>query len=329
MSDRSPDGVRYRLKHLGSKDPALWGTGLSAENARRSLHEAMRPLRSFPLDPPEKPPESLVIWCAGNVFTAPLEWVAWFYHLGCPRIVLKAPMSCPRPVIEIADSFGAEVAVLQHERAFHLLEDADAVLAFGGDEAMAVLRDRTEGKKRCLFGHRVSFAIVAGEDRETARALALDATLYDGAGCMSPAAVFHLGDAEGFAVLLAEELARLEATIPRGEVPDAAGPHWRRRTGLARIHGTSHEGEGWAVPVLPLRYAESAVLPRMLPVHAIGSPRELAHLAQLPLSTCATDVPVSLPFWRICRPGEMQRPGLRRVHDGLDVLSTLCSVESK
>ena len=317
--------VRYRLQHIAAKDPGLWRTGLSVEGARRALHEALRPLRAFPLDPPEKTPESLLIWCAGNVFTAPLEWVAWFHHLGTPRIVLKAPMACPRPVIEIADSFGAEVAVLQHERAFHLLDEADAVLAFGSDEAMGVLRHRTEGKRRCLFGHKVSFAIVAGEDDDTAAALALDAALYDGAGCMSPAAVFHLGDAEAFAAKLARHMKRLALELPRGEPANAIGPHWRRRTGLARIHGTSHEGDDWAVPVLPLHYAESTVLPRMLPVHAIDHVDQLKHLGQLPLSTCGTDVSVPLPFWRICRPGQMQTPPLRREHDGTDVIKTLCA----
>lgn len=316
--------VRYRLKDLGSKDPALWGTGLSVEGARRALHEALTPLRAFPRNTGLTPPESLLIWCAGNVFTAPLEWVAWFYHLGCPRITLKAPMACPRPVIEIADSFGCEVAVLQHDRALNMLDHHDALLAFGGDEAMGVLRQRAGDMKHALFGHRVSFAIVRGEDRQTARRLALDAALYDGAGCMSPAAVFHLGDAEAFAALLAEEMERLERELPRGEVDDAVGPHWRRRCGLARIHGRSWEGHTWAVPLMPARYAESAVLPRMLPVHPIQSQEELAALAQLPLSTCAADVPVKLPFWRICRPGEMQRPGLRREHDGVDVLERLC-----
>jgi len=317
--------VRYQLKHLGAKDPALWGTGLSAEGARRALHEALWPLRAFPLQAKEQPPDSLLIWCAGNVFTAALEWVAWFSHLGCPRITLKAPMACPRPVIEIADSFGCEVAVLQHERAFNLLEHHEAIIAFGSDEAMSVLGHRSATLKRCLFGHRVSFAIVSGADRNTARRLALDAAIHDGAGCMSPAAVFHLGDAEAFAALLAEEMQRSELELPRGDVSDGVGPQWRRRCGLARIQGHCWEGDSWAVPSLPLRYTESQVLPRMLPVHPIQDLGELEFLRSHPLSTCATDVSIDLPFWRICKPGEMQRPPLRRVHDEIDVLSELCS----
>jgi hypothetical protein len=64
-----------------------------------------------------------------------------------------------------------------------------------------------------------------------------------------------------------------------------------------------------------------------MPIHPIDSLDELDFLRGLPWSSCATDLPhesiASMGFHRICGPGELQRPPMNRLHDGVDVLEVL------
>jgi hypothetical protein len=273
----------------------------------------------------------ILLWCASNVFTAPLPWVTLFAGLGS-RVVLKAPTACPDPVLALAEAFGdlpLEAHALPHNEAFALLSEVDAVMAFGPDSAMAELESHLPADMpRSLHGHRVSVAVVESRDLEAlAAGLALDCSLYDSRGCMSPAAVFCLGDAEALAQALALALARLAATLPRGEILPAEGPQWRRRTGLARARWQCWEGPDWAVPLLPLSHIQPTPLPRMLPVHPVADLESLHFLRDLPLSSCATNLDPtrlsSLGFHRICRPGALQDPPFSPLHDGVDLLSRL------
>jgi len=321
----------------GARDAAGWSTGLSAEGARAAQSAAVEAI----LDaegvlgvPGGVPPRRLVIWCAGNVFTAALEWTALFASLGT-EVVLKASVRCPAPVAAMAEDFaalGARAHVLPHAAAFHLLDGADAVLGFGSDEAMAALQSRLSPlQRRSLHGHRVSFAVVDGASESldaVAAGLAMDAALYDGRGCMSPAAVFCLGDTGALVDALAPAMADAARALPRGEVDPAIGPRWRTRCGLARVTGRCLEGDGWAVAAMPAAHAEAGPLPRMLTVHPLRSLDELAPLTALPLSSCATNLTdreplIALGFERACRPGQLQRPRFGRPHDGVDVLTTL------
>jgi hypothetical protein len=332
-----------------ARDAAGWGTGLSPEGARAAQRAAADAVlcadgvlgRALGL-----PPRRLVIWCAGNVFTAALEWTAIFAALGS-EVVLKAPTRCPAPTLAMAEDFaalGVRAHALAHSAAWGLLEGADAVLGFGSDRAMQALSARlAPGVRRSLHGHRVSFAVITAEGTAAGAAvapagsaalealaagLALDAALYDGRGCMSPAAVFCLGDAEALQRALALALAAIARDLPRGTIDPAVGPEWRRRCGLARIVGRCAEGEGWAAPLLPADYALASPLPRMLPVHPLRDLSQLAPLAALPLSSCATNLPdpgplITLGFDRICAPGALQAPPVGRPHDGVDVVSAL------
>ncbi|MCB9760394.1 MAG: hypothetical protein H6739_11200 [Alphaproteobacteria bacterium] len=338
----SPEQVHVAVRRYAESDPTGWGTGLSPEGAWLALGAACLEVLQGELDPrallpphPTRrrmPPKTLVIWCAANVFTAPLEWVAQFLVLGS-RVVLKAPTGAEAPLRALVEAFeGLPVELVEapHQQAWGLLAQADAVLAFGSDRAMTELAGRIPPTTaRSLHGHRASVAVVQGHDAALAEALALDAALHDGAGCMSPAAVFCLGDAGALAENLADAMAHMQRRVPRGAVHPSIGPAWRRRTGLARILGDCLEGDGWAVPLLPDYRAEPATLPRMLPVHPIETLDDLEVLRGWPLSTCATDLDAlrsiaSLGFCRICAPGTMQRPPLGRPHDGVDVINALC-----
>ena len=320
------------LDALRELDPTAWDTGLSPQGAQRAWHESIDALERGLTEPPEIPvtqnPGRLWIWCAANVFTAPLPWLLLAKLAKLP-VVLKAPSARPDSVAAIAQVFGAQL-VTSTSDGLKRIGTQDRVLGFGGDAAMAELGSALpKGLRQSLHGHRVSFAVIHDPTPQIARALALDAALYDGQGCMSPAAVFCLNRSAQLAKDIATELERLATEMPRGPLPPHLGPLWRERVGLSRIlgaqgHAPCHAARDWAVPELPASRAQAVVLPRMLPVHPIDDVSELAPLAKLPLSTLATDGPsLDLPFTRVTKPGAMQRPALSTVHESVDLVRRL------
>ncbi|MCB9796942.1 MAG: hypothetical protein H6741_30025 [Alphaproteobacteria bacterium] len=327
--------ARRGVERWSRMDPAAWGTGLSPEGARRALAEACAAvlraeLSALPLGL-GRPPRHVLIWCSGNVFTAALEWTAAFVALGA-RVTLKAPSQNPEPFEALAEAFAEDVEVVAapHAACWPLLERADAVLGFGSDAAMRELDAHLPlNTPRSLHGHRVSFAVVRGHSEALADALALDAALYDGRGCLSPAAVLCLGDAEALAAALHGALERVGQALPRGPLTPAQGPEWRTRAGLARVTGRLWQGEAHAVSLAPLSALRPAPLPRFLSVHPARLEALPEALDGLPLSTAGTDLEapealVELGFSRVCRPGFMQRPPFPRPHDGVHVLRALC-----
>ena len=84
-------------------------------------------------------------------------------------------------------------------------------------------------------------------------ALAQDVSLWDQLGCLSPVAVYALGDPDGWARGLAEALADWASRVPRGEVPlEAAAATQRERDGAELRRGLDdqidlHTGRDWTV----------------------------------------------------------------------------------
>ena len=117
-----------------------------------------------------------------------------------------------------------------------LLDEADLVLAYGGNATLERIRARVPVATRFLpFGHKLSFGMVAAAALDadkaagTARAAALDIVRYDQHGCYSPH-VFYVerGGAvspRAFAGYLGGELAALAHRFPRRalDADEAAG----------------------------------------------------------------------------------------------------------
>jgi hypothetical protein len=109
------------------------------------------------------------------------------------------------------------------------LADADAVIAYGDDETISMLRRMCPPEARFLgYGHKLSFAVVAKEALTAynlpslAEAAAFDASVYDQQGCLSPHAFYveeggQLSPRE-FAAALAKAMAAYQARVPRGEL---------------------------------------------------------------------------------------------------------------
>lgn len=107
-----------------------------------------------------------------------------------------------------------------------LTREADTVLAYGGNESLAAIRDRLPVTTRYLpYGHKISFGMVAKQSldsrkaSEAAHRAAYDIVRYDQQGCYSPHVFFvERGgriSPEGFSQYLAHELASFETKFPR------------------------------------------------------------------------------------------------------------------
>lgn len=322
------DQARRAVARYAALDPAGWQTGLSADGARVALATAacqvLRGLASHE-SPTPPAPRSTLVWCAGNVFTAPLEWTALFTAAG-HAVTLKAPGRVPAPVHALAAAFRAEglpVAAWEgpREAAWGLVPAAQGVLAFGPDGALEDLDARLPpGLPRSLHGHRVSASVLSGHP-DRAIDLARDLTLYDTRGCMSPVVTFVLGDVDPLAAALHAHLHRWP--WDRGPLTPLEGTEWRRRLALGRMLGRTWEGHQHAVLALPATELEPAGLPwlaPLVPVHDLDEVRAL--VTDWPLSTVGTDLdPAALAGLapRVCRTGTMQAPALHRLHDGVDV----------
>ncbi|KAB2660635.1 MAG: hypothetical protein DVB31_13720 [Verrucomicrobia bacterium] len=255
-----------------------------------------------------------------------------------------------------------------------LFHEADCVTATGGDEMLRDVRSRVPLRSRFVgYGHRVSFVYVGHEllssysVRRVAREVAHDATAWNQLGCLSPHVVYVQEDGamapEGFAGLLAEELARIEASDPRGEVGvgEAAAIQARRtvyamRASMASAHGERprHEtafrdgassvklwhSEGttaWTVVYDADPRFEASCLNRFVyvkPVRRFDEMLRHAEPVRHHVSTVALavaeghlgEMALQLARWgvpRVCPVGRMQEPPLAWRHDGRPALADL------
>lgn len=254
--------------------------------------------------------------------------------------------------LEVAEWRGGDAAL---EAA--LFAEADCVTATGSDETLLAIRNRLPVRARFLgYGHRVSFGYVASEvltplhaKKVIARA-AEDVVAWDQLGCLSPH-VFYVqsGGAASpvhFAEQLAEELARREATEPRGKLsPDVAATIASRRAiyQVRAAHATdthlwqSKDSTAWTVVCEADARFPISCLHRFIYVKPVRDLTELMQSADAvrgQISTVGVAVPehqageiaTRLARWgvtRICPLGQMQNPALAWRHDGRPALGDL------
>jgi hypothetical protein len=225
------------------------------------------------------------------------------------------------------------------------LGDAAVVVAFGGDDALREIRRRcAPGATLVAFGHRTSAGYVAsgdlaGERAALALAIARDALLYDGDGCLSLHLLFVERTAEGAHERFVEDLA---AACAATAIEFPAGPRKAARAARANAYAATAafraaNGTGrvlrapdgaWSVVadpppddlppfgggVLPVLFVDgiagSAAYVRRhaLPVQAVG--------VADPGSAAAAELADALGAVRIARFGTMQDPPLAGRHGG-------------
>lgn len=227
---------------------------------------------------------------------------------------------------------------------------ADCVVATGSDETIASLAARAQPPTRFIgYGHRVSVAALGPHAlsgsalEDAARGIALDVSLWDQLGCLSPVSVFVAGDPRPAADAIAESLEALAQRLPRGVVSrdaQVAFVHSRDEAQLRAAAGHDVRvltGSGWAVVQEADARQRPAPLHRFLRVHPVADEAALcealrllgAHLAGAalagfggatrPLATALANLGAS----RVCPPGRLQAPPLAWHHDGQGVLLPL------
>ena len=181
------------------------------------------------------------------------------------------------------------------------LEHADAVVAYGGAEAVSSVRARTPSTARFLgYGPKVSFGVV-GRDRlseeraaDAACSAALDASTFDQQGCVSPH-LFYVEEGgevgpRAWAALLAREMEAVERQLPRGALAPGEASAIRQLRAEAEFgHGTelfaSREGTAWTVIYDPDPAFAPSCLNRVVRVKPVTSlrdvPRLVAHVGPL------------------------------------------------
>lgn len=227
------------------------------------------------------------------------------------------------------------------------------IVATGSDETVAAIRDRVPaGAHLVEHGHRLSLAALGTDVTrgnaldDVAARLALDIALWDQLGCLSPIAVYVVGEhaAAAVAEALAEKLAGLEARMPRGSVDPAAAnafaqaraeAEMRAASGTVRLY--ADPADAWAVvlePAAALRPAPLHRFVRVFPVvDAAGVARAASpyapHLAGIAAEGFESERAAlntalrALGASRICPPGTLQAPPLDWNRDGHGVLRSL------
>lgn len=236
-----------------------------------------------------------------------------------------------------------------------IVANADAVVAFGNDEALLAIRAACKPEARFLpFGHRTSIAYVpraALAQRATvldhARDVARDALLYDGEGCLSLHAVFVEDDGSiepsAFAQMLARACDEVAVEFPPASPTlSSAASAYRRRARFRAAQGIGAVYEGSPRPHLviydpprdeppPLHARTIGVYPVHEPqemltyVHAQGLPLEAIALPAEALATLA-DTLASAEVARIAKLGSLQTPPLAGNHGGQERIRPFVSL---
>jgi len=231
-----------------------------------------------------------------------------------------------------------------------LLNQADVVLAYGGNDSLAAIRARTPITTRCLaYGHKISFGLVSRAALDTSKAwsvahqAAYDVIRYDQQGCYSPHVFFvERGgkvSPQEFSKYVAHELACFEQKFPRRElsIEEASGvAAWRHAEELksSTESGRDIMGDaagGWSavfveeaedlapsglnrtIKIVAIDELEHAV-PRIAPFKAFLQTVGIASSPQelFHLASSLGEVGVT----RICALGHMTAPEAGWHHDG-------------
>ena len=238
-----------------------------------------------------------------------------------------------------------------------LFSESDCVTATGSDETLGAIRLRLPQRIRFLgYGNRVSFGYVSSQvltglfKARVIKRAASDVTAWNQLGCLSPHVIYveQGGDttAESFAALLAQELAQLDQTEPRGEVPTPVGAAISNRRGIYEVRAAnspdtqlwqSKDSTAWTVVYESDPRFQVSCLNRFVYVKPVRNLEDLLQSADSmrdKVSTVGLAVPehlmaevgAVLARWgatRVCPLGKMQEPPLGWRHDGRPALADL------
>lgn len=221
------------------------------------------------------------------------------------------------------------------------LARADAIIVFGSDETVEMLRARSRPDQRFLaHGHRVSLGLILDDPAlASIPAAARAVSLFDQQGCLSPQGFYVRGDARAYAEALAAEMARNSAE-PRPVEQAARLRAWREDFAFRAANDpdrlalwTSERSTAWtvafdaALPEFTLSPLHRAVIVKPLPPDlpaALAAVRP--HLSAIGLWPCNAETAAfarDLGASRLCPLDRMQFPPLTWHQDGALSLAAL------
>jgi hypothetical protein len=237
-----------------------------------------------------------------------------------------------------------------------LFAEADCIVATGGDETLAAIRQHLPPAARFIaHGERVSFGYVTSEALErqahaVVERAAADVTAWNQRGCLSPHVIYVEerggGSGEDFANLLAGKLEALEKTHPRGtlDAGEAAAIATRRAFYEVRAAHSpetkmwaSRESTAWTVilendPHFQIscqnRFIYVKVVPELTMALQGAEPvrEKISTVGLACVPAQSPELARRLGHWgakRICPLGRMQHPPLGWRHDGRPPLGDL------
>jgi hypothetical protein len=240
--------------------------------------------------------------------------------------------------------------------AMRMLLASECVVATGSDETIAAVAGRVARSQRLVrHGHRLSLAALGASASRgealaaAATALALDISLWDQLGCLSPIAVYVASRddaaADRVAEALAAALAQAEKRWPRGRVEPAdaallaherAAAELRSAAGrrVSLFSGAQH---AWTVVREEDAGPRPAPLHRFVRVLPVSDEAELLaaieplsrQLAAVAIAGFGAEEPALAAALirhgasRVCAPGSLQAPPLDWRNDGRGVVAPL------
>jgi hypothetical protein len=225
------------------------------------------------------------------------------------------------------------------------LRAADAIIVFGSDETISHFRGLAEPHQTFLgYGHRVSLGMVFQDAGfESAPRAAVDASLFDQQGCLSPHCIYVADRPEEYAARLAVEMERVQLAHPRStlSLSEAAAISEIRETTRFRAAAgqpvrlwESAGSNAWTVvfdsdPGFSASTLNRVIFVRPLPDNpaaALASVRPfLSTIAIWPNIVPFAERAAALGATRVCALGRMQAPSWTWRQDGRATLAPLVS----
>jgi Acyl-CoA reductase (LuxC) len=223
------------------------------------------------------------------------------------------------------------------------LPSADAIIVFGSDKTIAHFRAVALPRQTFLgYGHRVSLGLVFEDAAfDSAPRAALDASLFDQQGCLSPHCIYVADRPGEYAARLAEEMERVRLAHPRSRLSllEAAAISEIRETSRFRTaigqpvrHWESPGSDAWTVifdidPTFSASSLNRVIFVRPLPDDLVGALAPvrpfLSAIAIWPNTLRFAKRAAALGAPRVCALGRMQEPPWTWRQDGRQTLAPL------
>ncbi len=287
-------------------------------------------------------PRKIVHILSGNTPAAALQSLIRGLLLGAHNLCKLPASGLP----EVADFLAALPLELQSlvECSTALPDDwipaADTVIVFGSDSTIAHFRTLVSAEKTFIgYGHKVSFGMIFDDpDFSSAAVAALDASLFDQLGCLSPHVFYVGGNARGFAEHLAAEMAKIGQSNPRRNLSlaDAARVQalltetdFRRANGAdcAALESPDSLVVYDSAPGFPSTPLHRVIFVKPLNeqtfVELEGIREHASACGIFPLTAENAAIASRFGVSRVCAVGKMQSPPAAWRHDGQPSLSRL------